>query len=162
MSLPPTSPLPPSPPISIPPSGARPRALGAGVAAGLVLVLAIVLRVVWFPVVDRSPDEKLWTQFGSSVAREGPAWLTRLARDFAAEKDVEFPWPHRSAYVGLVALAMRVSGRPVVQTTEAVSTVASVLMIALAGLLAAHAFGPWAAPLAMLFLAVSPLDLALA
>jgi hypothetical protein len=64
--------------------------------------------------------------------------------------------------VCLVGLAMRVSGQRTVQTPEAVSTISSVLMIALAGAIAARFLGGWAAAVALLFLAVSPLDLALA
>jgi 4-amino-4-deoxy-L-arabinose transferase-like glycosyltransferase len=134
-----------------------PRVLG-----GIVLAAAIALRIASFPVPERSPDELLWTKFGAGIAREGPAWETRLVHDFNRDADVEFPWQQRIGYTCLVGLAMRVSGDSTARVPEAVSTGSSVALVALTGVVAAEYLGPWIAVMAMLFLAVSPLDLALA
>ena len=132
------------------------------ILCGAILLAAIVLRVVNFDVPERSPDEVLWTKFGAGIAREGPAWVTRLTHDFNRDADVEFPWQQRVGYSCLVGLAMRVSRDSTVRTTEAVSTLSSVALVALTGVVAFEFLGPWVAAMAMLFLAVSPLDLALA
>jgi hypothetical protein len=134
-----------------------PRALAA-----LVLALAAALRLLHFAVHDRSPDEQLYTRFGAALAREGPAWETRLVHDFNRDADVDFPWPQRIGFTGLVALAMRASGDTSVAVGEALSTGAGVLSVAITGAVAAEYLGAWPAVAAMLFLAVSPLDLALA
>lgn len=128
---------------------------------GVVLALAIALRLVNFPVPERSPDEELYTKFGAHVAREGPAWVTRLVHDFNRGADVDYPWQQRIGFTCLIGLAMRVSGDSTVRTAEAVSTVSSVALVALTGVVASEFLGPWIAVVAMLFLAVSPLDLAL-
>jgi hypothetical protein len=144
-------------PATTPRAGRAPLLL-----CGLVLAIAIALRVANFGVADRSPDEVLWTRFGAGVAREGPGWVTRLVHDFNRGADVDYPWQHRVAYVCLVGLAMRASGDTTVRAAEALSTVASVAAVAMTGLVAYQFLDPWIAPIAMLFLAVSPLDLALA
>ena len=127
-----------------------------------ILLLAAVLRFANFRVVDRSPDEKLWTEFGAHIAREGPAWVTSTARAFDRDEDVEFPWPERIGYTCLVGLAMRVSGDTTVRAPEALSTITSLTAVALTGVIALEFLEPWTAVPAMLFFAVSPLDLALA
>jgi hypothetical protein len=127
-----------------------------------LLVLAVVVRVRESGVADRSPDEKLWTEFGAGIARSGPAYVTRLVHEFNRDADVEFPWPWRAGYSCLVGAAMRVSGHTGVRVAEAVSLVSSAGVVAVAGLIALSFLEPWAAVVAMLFLAVSPLDLALA
>ena len=132
------------------------------VLCGVLLLTASVLRVANFDVPERSPDEVLWTKFGAAISREGPAWVTRLTHDFNRDEDVEFPWQQRIGYTCLVGLAMRASGDTTVRTAEAVSTVSSVALVALTGIVALESLGPWVAVMAMLFLAVSPLDLALA
>ena len=145
----------------------HPRPAGASRALPLVLCVALLglaatLRCVWFDVPERSPDEQLYTTFGAHIAAEGPGWLARLDRDFNRDLDVEYPWPNRVGYTCLIGLAMRLTGHRTVRTAEAVSTLASVLLVALTGLLGARFLGAWPAAIAMLFLAVSPLDLALA
>jgi hypothetical protein len=75
--------------------------------------------------------------------------------------DVEYPWVHRAGFLGLVALAQRATGHRDPVAGEELSIVASVLAIALTGGLAWSLVGPLVAPLAMLLVAVSPLDLAI-
>ena len=134
-----------------------PRILG-----GAILLVAIILRLANFDVPERSPDEGLWTEFGANIAREGPAWVTRLTHDFNRDADVEYPWQQRIGFTCLIGLAMRVSGDSTVRTAEAVSALSSVALVAVTGVVALEFLGPWVAVMAMLFLAVSPLDLALA
>ena len=145
-----------------PPGPGLPGQLVPRILCAAILLAAIVLRVADFDVPERSPDEVLWTKFGAHIAREGPAWVTRLTHDFNRDADVEYPWQQRIGYTCLVGLAMRVSGDSTVRTAEAISTVSSVALVALTGVVALEFLGPWVAVMAMLFLAVSPLDLALA
>jgi hypothetical protein len=141
----------------------RGRASWAPLAAcAVVLAVAVTLRVVWFGVADRSPDEKLYTQFGNGIAGEGLAWFPRTVAAYTGEGDVEYPWVHRAGFLSLVALAQVVSGRRDPVAGELLSCVTSVATVALTGVLAWNLLSPWCAALAMLFLAVSPLDLALA
>ena len=151
-----------APPVPPAPARARLARLAPLVACGVVLAVAIALRLANFFVADRSPDEELWTKFGVHIAREGPGWITRTAHDFNRDGDVEFPWPQRVGYTCLVALAVRASGDTTVHAAEGLSTVASVAATALTGVVAWEFIAPWVAPAAMLFMAVSPLDLALA
>jgi hypothetical protein len=150
--IPPATPTPPWPV----------QRLAPRVAAALVLALAVALRLVHFAVPERSPDEELYTRFGAGIAREGLAWQTRIVHDFNRDADVDFPWPWRIGFTGLVGVAMRASGDTTVRVGEALSTGASVLSVAATGMIAWSALGTWPAVAAMSFLAVSPLDLALA
>ena len=146
-------------------SGAEPRrrAPWAPLAACVaVLAVAVTLRVVWFGVADRSPDEQLYTQFGRGIAHEGLAWFPRTVAAYTGEGDVEYPWVHRAGFLSLVALAQVVSGRHDPVAGELLSCTTSIAAVALTGVLAWVLLSPWCAVLAMLFLAVSPLDLALA
>lgn len=122
----------------------------------------MVLRIAWFGVTDRSPDELLYTQFGKGIAHEGLAWFPRVVAVYDETRDFEYPWVHRAAFLSLVALAQVVSARHDPVAGELLSASCSVGMIALTGVLAWYLLSPWSAALAMLFLAVSPLDLALA
>ena len=127
-----------------------------------MLVLAVTLRATWFAVADRSPDELLYSQFGRGIAHEGLAWFPRMVGQYTGEGDVEYPWVHRAGFLSLVALAQRVSGRHGPVAGELLSSAASIAVVAFTGVIAWNLLSPWCAALAMLFLAVSPLDLALA
>lgn len=127
-----------------------------------ILALAVTLRVVWFGVPERSPDELLYAQFGNGIASEGLAWFPRTVAAYTGEGDVEYPWVHRAGFLSLVALAQVVTGRHDPVAGELLSCSASITTVALTGVLAWYLLSPWCAALAMLFLAVSPLDLALA
>ncbi len=140
----------------------RPGRWAPRIVSLAILLLAGGLRVANFDVPDRSPDEQLWTKFGAHIAREGPAWVTRLVHDFNRGADVDFPWQQRIGYTCLVGLVMCASGDTTVRAVEAISTVSSLATIAITGVVAREFLGPWTAVVAMLFLAVSPLDLALA
>ena len=127
-----------------------------------MLLLALGLRVAWFGVTDRSPDEQLYSQFGHGIAHEGLGWFPRNVAEYVDSQDVEYPWVHRVGFLSLVALAQVASGRHDPVAGELLSTTCSVAMVALTGVLAWNLLSPWTAAVAMLFLAVSPLDLALA
>jgi hypothetical protein len=127
-----------------------------------VFALAVGLRVAWFHVPDRSPDEQLYTQFGHGITHEGLAWFPHMVDLYTNDGDVEYPWVHRAGFLSLVALAQIVSGRQDPVAGELLSCAASIAMVALTGVLAWNLLSPWGAALAMLFLATSPLDLALA
>ena len=81
---------------------------------------------------------------------------------YTNDGEVEYPWIHRAAYLAMVAVAQRASGHSDAVAGELLSTFASVAGIALAAWLAARCCGPWGAALTLLFLCVSPLDLAIA
>jgi 4-amino-4-deoxy-L-arabinose transferase-like glycosyltransferase len=84
-----------------------------------------------------------------------------VTRGFNRGSDI-YPWPHRFGFVALYAAFIRLTGRPAVETGELMSLLASLAAIAIAGAIGFGELGPWAGVMAMLFLAVSPLDLALA
>lgn len=136
--------------------------LAPRLAALLVFALAVALRLAFFAVPARSPDEELYTRFGAGLAHDGLAWETRLVHDFNRDADVDFPWPWRIGFTGLVGAAMRASGDTSVRVGESLSVIASLLTVAATGALAWSVIGAWPAVAAMAFLAVSPLDLALA
>ena len=127
-----------------------------------LFVLAVTLRVVWFGVPERSPDEQLYSKYGRGIATEGLAWFPRTVAMYDDTLEFSYPWVHRVAFLSLVALSQIVTGRHDPVAGELLSCTASIAMVALAGVLAWNLLSPWCAVLAMLFLAVSPLDLALA
>ena len=127
-----------------------------------MFALAVGLRVAWFHVADRSPDEQLYAQFGRGIAREGLAWFPRMVDLYTNDGNVEYPWVQRAGFLSLVALTQRVTGRSDPVAGEMLSCVTSLATIAATGVLAWNLLSPWCAALAVLFLAVSPLDLALA
>lgn len=128
----------------------------------LVGVLAVALRVAWFGVADRSPDEQLYAGFAHGIAQQGPGWFPNMVSLYTNDGDVDYPWVHRAGYLSLVALAQLATGRHDAVAGELLSTLASLAGIALAGVLAWRWAGPLASLLTLLFLAVSPLDLAIA
>jgi 4-amino-4-deoxy-L-arabinose transferase-like glycosyltransferase len=144
------------------PTAAAFRSLAPRAALAVAFAIAVVLRIVHFDPGARSPDEELWTRFGASLAREGPAWQVRLVHDFNRDADVDYPWQQRIGYTGLVALAMRASGDTTVRAVEELSIASGLGAIALTGALAWETLGAWPAVAAVSFLAVSPLDLGLA
>ena len=125
-------------------------------------VLAVVLRAAWFGVADRSPDEQLYAGFAHGISQQGPGWFPNMVSLYTNDGDVDYPWVHRAGYLSLVALAQLATRRHDAVAGELLSTLASLAGIALAGLLAWRWAGPLASMLTLLFLAVSPLDLAIA
>ena len=139
-----------------------PHRRGLLIACLVIGLMGTLLRGFAFAVPDRSPDEQLYAGFGRGIVHDGLAWFPNTVTRFTNEGDVEYPWVHRAGYLSLVALAQLVTGHDDARAGETLSTVASVLVLALTGLLAWQVTGPLTAPLAMLFMAVSPLELAIA
>jgi len=131
------------------------------VLAALVLLLGLALRVTWFHVGDRSPDEMGYTSLAAGIAREGPGWQAHAVRAFNRDGKI-YPWPHRFGFVALYAVFIRLTGRATVETGELMSTVASLAAMVIVGAIAFGEIDPWVGVVAMLFLATSPLDLELA
>ena len=131
-------------------------------ACAAVFALAVGLRVAWFAVPERSPDERLYTEFGHDIAQEGLAWFPHKVASYTARENYSYPWVQRAGFLSLVALAQVVTGRADPVAGELLSCTASIAMVALTGVLTWYLLSPWCAALALLFLATSPLDLALA
>jgi 4-amino-4-deoxy-L-arabinose transferase-like glycosyltransferase len=74
----------------------------------------------------------------------------------------EYPWPNRVGYFWLVAGAMRLTGDTSVNAGAALSAMASLLVLILTAWLGLKYLGGWTTAVALLFLATSPLDLAIA
>ncbi len=145
-----------------PPLAALGRRIAPAVTVALLLA-GIALRFAWLEVPRRTPDERLYAALGSRIAAEGPAAYAAIVREFVAGPDAHpYPWPQRAGYLYAAALAQSVAGRPTPGPIAGLSTLASVLLLALAAAFGVRVLGLRAGTLALVFVAASPLDLAMA
>jgi 4-amino-4-deoxy-L-arabinose transferase-like glycosyltransferase len=134
--------------------------VGASIVIAL-LVLGAALRVGFSPVRERTLDEFFYTRYVS--------WLVSHHHDVADLVDMynhvpeawQYPSPTRvgSLWIGYGLAA--VTGDASATNLARVSIAASILALILTAALAWTRFGPWAATMAVAFLACSPLDLAI-
>jgi hypothetical protein len=105
----------------------------------------------------------MYALYADGLSEHGPGHITTMIRTYNESPPLWiYPSPTRIGYLWLVAVAMKLVQSVDVSVVAGVSTVASIATLALAALLAWRWFGPWTAAAATLFLAVSPLDLAVA
>ncbi len=137
---------------------------------GLACLLLAVLLVVAFdlrweaPGKDaRTQDELIYTYYAARVAKEGPRGFRPLFAGFNAEPiSWRGPSPLRAGYVTLLSLFMTSEGPQDIGIAVRLSTVISILNLALLAFLALRLLGWTGAFAAVLLAAVSPLDLLIA
>jgi 4-amino-4-deoxy-L-arabinose transferase-like glycosyltransferase len=135
----------------------------------LALLLLILLSGAWIRLTaisppNRTPDERMYAGCCQGFHDFGPRFMGMLIQACwdGRARSPEYPFPTRIGYYGLVTAAMVLSGSTSVDVAAEVSTVASLAVFVLAAWLGLRYLGPWTTVLALLFLATSPLDLAIA
>ncbi len=137
--------------------------MGSGLASLLILALGALLRISIPPPTTRTPDEQAYATFAAGFLQVGFARYPEVVRAFNSHPDLaELPSPARPGYLALLAGSMRVVGDLSPVTGSRLSQLASVIALILTGWLAVHFLPAGAAPIALLFYAVAPMDLAIA
>lgn len=125
---------------------------------------AAVLRLWLHDVTRFSPaDESIYTSLSARL------WSAGFFREYASMANEwltnpawwRYPNPLRCGYLALTTIAVAINGTPDPRALAWVSTIAGILCVPLAFLFARRVAGTRTAPLASLFVLVSPLQLAL-
>jgi 4-amino-4-deoxy-L-arabinose transferase-like glycosyltransferase len=128
-----------------------------------VLLAALVLRLSWFEIEKRTPDEEVYAVCAVRVLDHGPGEVAEMVRAFNATPALwHYPQPTRVGHFVLVAAAMAVGNDDSPRSTARVALIASLAGLALLAWLAWRAFGPWIAVASAACVATSPADLTLA
>lgn len=128
-----------------------------------VFALGVYLRVVNLNnVTMRSPDEGVYTYQARMISAEGPIAGTRaLVREYNGAPQLWiYPPPTRIGYDWLLGWIMKISGLNTEKTGAYLSFTASILSLILAAVIGLRFFNPLTTLFALLFMAVSPMDLA--
>ncbi len=129
----------------------------------LIVAFGALLRLSAPPVRSRTPDEYVYTLYAQALAHGERVHTGEVLKLVARTPELTaYPSPTRIGYLWLVSGMMRLTGNASTGSAALVSTLASVLTLFLLAALAAAFLGPEAAAVAALFLATSPLDLAIA
>jgi hypothetical protein len=144
------------------PSPLRRWAIACGLC--LVLLLGVSVRVRDLATVEhRSPDEATYTLRAARLLRGGPGSIRADARTYLSEElQWSTPVPTRVGYIGLLALAMKVSGAEDVHAGSYLACFASVLSLGVALFVGIRQIGIEATLLGLFFLAAFPPELAIA
>jgi hypothetical protein len=141
--------------------GARPG-FAPHVVSLIVLIAALVVRLVHFHVPVRTPDETTYFLYATSLYERGPSALPEIVREYRSRPELrDYPSPTRVGHVGLQWASMVLHSSASLDAAAAVSVWSSVGMLLIVWRIAASFLAPWVAPVAMSFLAFSPLDLAM-
>ena len=128
----------------------------------ILFAAAVALRFAFLDVSARTPDERFYASYGARIAKEGPCATASAVSEFVRDPARPYPWPTRPGYLWLAGGVMRVSGDATPRALAGLSTAASVLSLALLAALAFRFLGAGTAAFAILLIAASPLDLAMA
>ena len=129
----------------------------------MILLLGVALRIAHHPVQQRTPDEMSYTMYAHYVATYGPGYIPRFVRSINQNPEPgHFSWPQRVGYIMILAGAITAAGQSRVEVVAAVSLTASLLTLALVWWWGRVAFDRRATAIALLFVATSPIDLAIA
>jgi len=129
----------------------------------LVLLVGIGMRLEAAGPVNQTPDEDLYTYCGNGLYTSGLRFMPAFIQDcWDHRQEGRYPWPSRVGYFWLVAGAMLVLGDTSVNAGATLSCWASIAVLCLTAWLLLRRLGPWVTAIALLFLAASPLDRAIA
>jgi 4-amino-4-deoxy-L-arabinose transferase-like glycosyltransferase len=125
-----------------------------------VFVLGIVLRLADLEVSQRTPDEILYKAYGKDVAERGVSVTKELVRYYNDNENLWiYPTPVRIGYIYLGAAVMKLTGSMEVDALVYLSLAASILTLLILILMGLRFFNPFITAVALLFMAVSPMDL---
>jgi Dolichyl-phosphate-mannose-protein mannosyltransferase len=134
----------------------------AHIACALLVALGVALRVAHYQVEVYTPDEDAYVNFyGVPLLHDGPAGVPALVRNYNSRPPLQqFPPPTRIGHLLPMVAIMRFCGDHELPTAALFSAFSSVALLLLLWRFGAM-FDPWVAAIALLFAAVSPLDLAM-
>jgi len=140
------------------------RKAAPAVAIACVLLAGITLRHNNLRTVQsRSPDEQIYTYQGVTVLREGANAIRSLIKEYNVKKEMWlYPPPVRISYTYLLVAVMKAAGATDEMPGSYISFVSSIAALMLLVVIGLRFFNAWITAYALLFLAVSPLDLAIA
>lgn len=129
-----------------------------------VLTIGIGLRIDNLNnITRRSPDEKIYTQQAKAIALEGLEGARLWIQEYNLNKAWWiFPPPTRVGYLWLVAFVMKITNSMDEKVGAYISCAFSIISLLLLIVLGLRFFNPWIALTALLFMSVSPMDLAIA
>jgi 4-amino-4-deoxy-L-arabinose transferase-like glycosyltransferase len=111
----------------------------------------------------RTPDEQTYATYANEVVKAGPAAIPKLVKSFIGTKDLwVYPPPTRVGYIYLVAGIAKLTDAGVERSAIFLSFVCSALTFLFAVALGWRFFNRWMVLPGLAFLAVSPVELALA
>ncbi len=129
----------------------------------VLITLGVSLRLINLNnVTMRSPDEGVYTYQARIISADGPVAGTRaLVREYNQAPQLWiYPPPTRIGYDWLLGGIMKLSGTNTEKTGAYLSFAASILSLVLTALIGLRFFNPLTTFFALLFMAVSPMDLA--
>jgi hypothetical protein len=125
--------------------------------------VGIALRLAYRDVPQRSPDEVVYAMYAEMVVNQGPGYIPRFVHSTNQNPEPgHFSWPQRAGYILILVAAMVAVGQTTVAVAAAVSLAASLLSLGLILWWGRTAFDRWTTTVALLFVATSPIDLAIA
>ena len=138
------------------------KSLWALLFAGVFLIGALI-RISSPPEILRSPDEICYANFASAAVANPWTAARDQAREFNSDPaEWIYPVPDRVAYYYSIAAVNALFNRPIIQSGVTLSVAASIVQLALVGLVGIRFFGRPAALASMAMLSVCPEDLAMA
>ncbi|HYM82098.1 MAG TPA: glycosyltransferase family 39 protein [Candidatus Limnocylindria bacterium] len=128
-----------------------------------MIVAGWVLRAALPGVSVHTPDEGVYASYATTLYRDGLGSVPGMLRTYNQTPELwVYPSPVRVGYLWILTGAMHLTQTANLEITTAVSAVFSGLSLVLLAWIAYRFFDPWVALVSLLFLAVSPLDLAIA
>ena len=133
----------------------------------LVFAIGVILRVYNLNnVIERSPDEYTYTYLAQKIAQHGVSEGIKLVtREQLSNKELWIyfpPPPTRTGYLWLLSNVMKALNSADVKVGSYISFAASVISLLLLMALGLRFFNPWITLYALLFMIVSPMELAIA
>lgn len=133
----------------------------------LVFMLGIILRVYNLNnVAQRSPDEYTYTYLAQNIVQHGVSEGIKLVtQEHISNKELWIyfpPPPTRTGYLWLLASAMKMLNSVDIKIGSYISFVFSCISLLLVIALGLRFFNPWITLYALLFMGVSPMELAIA
>ena len=133
-------------------------------AAVLVVLLGVWLRLYPPPVLGRTPDEKTYSQFTQQILSLG--WFegvrTNVDTYLNNPNNWVYPPPTRIGYLALCAAWAGLNGSASEESLARLSAAVSMLTLLLTCIFAWRWFGPWAGLVSALVMAILPVELAIA
>jgi hypothetical protein len=138
------------------------RRLALALTIALV-TLGVALRIAYVNVPVYTPDEDAYANFyASNLLFHGFSSWPEIVREYQRRPEMlQFPSPTRVGHLAAIVGWMQIRGSTSIRAAAEVSVIASCLGLVLVGAIAWEFIAPWAAPLAVGFAAVAPLDRAL-
>lgn len=129
-----------------------------------VFVIGTVLRINNLGnVTVRSPDERIYTFQAKIIAQQGTEGIKILIKEYNSNKELWiYPPPTRLGYLWLLAGVMKMTNRLDENVGAYISCAFSIISLLLLIVIGVRFFNPWIALYGLLFLSVSPMELAIA